>query len=118
MQNFEKKQLFRVKDHFPAIPDSEIEEIIYDPNKMLMMSMQIQKILPSRLHEAMLLFSFDPNHRETVKFYIEWCATCKSIAEVEEQINKTSIWLNVFFSLTFIILVSSWISILFGQLMQ
>lgn len=117
MQDFETKQFFGAKHPTPVLSESEIKEMISNPDRMLMMSMQTQKTLPSRLHEAMLLFSFDPNHRDTVRFYLEWCATCKSIAEVENQINKTNRWLNVFFSLTFFILISSWISILFARMM-
>lgn len=63
----------------PSVPlsASDEEEMISNPQAMYLHSLRTHKRLPERLHEAMLLFSFDPEFRNEVRLYMDWVSACE-----------------------------------------
>jgi hypothetical protein len=66
-------------------PDNELatpfveEDLIGSPSKMYMYSMATRRRLPRRLHDAMLLWAFDPEHSPCVQMYLEWSDHCEKM---------------------------------------
>jgi len=57
------------------------DDLIGSPVKMYMYSMATRRRLPRRLHDAMLLWAFDPGHGPYVQMYLEWSDHCEKMRE-------------------------------------
>ena len=70
------------------LSNSDIEMMSRDPRAMYLHSLQTNGRLPDSLHEAMLLFSFDPEFGQCVKDYLMWSASCEKINEAMERLRR------------------------------
>ncbi len=64
------------------------EELISSPEKMYSLSMSTRSRLPEDLHNAMLLWSFDPNYAYYVQMYLDWSSHCDRMKECRERFDK------------------------------
>ncbi|NBT59367.1 hypothetical protein EBT16_11350 [bacterium] len=63
------------------------EELISSPEKMYMLSLSIRDRLPENLHNAMLLWSFDPNNSHYVQMYLDWSSHCEEMKRSKERFD-------------------------------
>lgn len=64
------------------------EELISSPEKMYSLSMSTRSRLPEDLHNAMLLWSFDPNYAHYVQMYLDWSTHCDEMKAYRERFDK------------------------------
>lgn len=60
----------------------------HSPEEMYRHSIRMGRKLPDELHEAMLLWSFDPMHEDTVREYLEWVKTCEARKKYRSRMDK------------------------------
>ena len=63
----------------PLLPlsDEDIKEMETNPQAMYLYALRTHRRLPDRLHEAMLLHSFNSEHRQDVRMYMLWVSSCE-----------------------------------------
>lgn len=59
------------------LSEYEVEKMSRNPHAMYLHALKTHKRLPDRLHESMMLFSFDPEFGQCVKDYLMWHASCE-----------------------------------------
>jgi hypothetical protein len=91
MQEYSFDSNVFVRDSLPdlSLTDEEINRIKKCPASMYMLSLRTHSKLPDELHEAMLLFSFDPEHSECVRGYMSWVVACQDRLEMLERIRRS-----------------------------
>lgn len=67
------------------------EDYVKSPEKMYTLSLRTQKRLPDRLHEAMVMWSFDPAQSAYVKMYIDWVDHCEEMNAARERLERQQI---------------------------
>lgn len=60
-----------------TLSESDIDRMTSDPQAMYIYSLRTHKRLPGRLHDAMLLFSFNPEFKREVQMYLQWVTACE-----------------------------------------
>lgn len=65
------------------------EDFVSSPEKMYMLSLRIRGRLPDRLHEAMVMWSFDPSQSDYVKMYLDWTRHCDEMRVSRERLERT-----------------------------
>lgn len=68
--------------------DLKEEDFVSSPEKMYMLSMRIHDRLPDRLHESMLMWSFDPKQSDYVKMYLNWVGHCDEMKASRERTQR------------------------------
>jgi hypothetical protein len=53
------------------------EQLMASPMDMYMYALAIRDRLPENLHQAMIMWSFDPKQNEYVQMYLEWAKSCE-----------------------------------------
>jgi len=96
------------------LPDHLVEKMMSDPMAMYLHSLRTFARLPDRLHEAMLLFSFDPSYSSYVKMYMEWVCACEEREKVrlsrermEALQERTLVFLMLTCAVLFVFALSS-----------
>lgn len=64
------------------------EEFLASPEKMYMLSLRTRRRLPDRLHEAMVMWSFDPAHADHVRMYLNWIEHCDEMRASRERFER------------------------------
>jgi hypothetical protein len=64
------------------------DQIILSPEKMYLMSLNTREKLPERMHEAMLLWSFDPSASVYCQLYFDWISHCEKMQLYREKMDK------------------------------
>lgn len=64
------------------------EQLMASPVDMYLYSLAIRERLPEKLHQAMLMWSFDPNQNEHVQRYLEWVESCEERKVAKERWEK------------------------------
>lgn len=60
----------------------------HSPEEMYRHSIRTGRKLPDELHEAMLLWSFDPKQEGIVKEYLVWVKTCEEREKYRSRMDK------------------------------
>jgi len=71
-----------------SLTDEDIARVRRCPASMYMLSLRKHARLPDELHEAMLLFSFDPDHADCVRSYLEWAKSCDDRADALKRFRR------------------------------
>lgn len=80
---------------FPFETEPEIrrrltdEQLMASPVDMYLYSLSLRGKLPENLHQAMLMWSFDPKQNEHVQEYLKWIALCDERRTFRERMNKS-----------------------------
>jgi hypothetical protein len=64
------------------------EQLMASPVDMYLYSLAIRDRLPENLHQAMLMWSFDPKQNEHVQAYLTWATSCKERKVAKERWEK------------------------------
>jgi len=64
------------------------EQLLSSPMDMYLYSLAIRDRLPDDLHDAMLVWSFDPKEKEHVQAYISWVASCDERKKAKERWDR------------------------------
>lgn len=64
------------------------DDFISSPEKMYMLSLRTHNRLPDRLHEAMVMWSFDPAQSDYVKMYLDWARHCDEMRASRERFER------------------------------
>lgn len=64
------------------------EELVSSPEKMYMLSLSTRSKLPERLHNAMLLWSFDSKSAHYVQLYLDWSSHCEEMNAYRERFRR------------------------------
>lgn len=86
------------------------EQLMASPMDMYLYSLAIRDRLPDDLHDAMLVWSFDPQHKTHVQNYILWAASCeerkKAKRDWERKMELHDIIMKGTMALAFLALVT------------
>lgn len=72
----------------PAIGDPLRDALKSSPERMWDLSLRNKERLPDDLHEAMLLWSFDPAQKLYVQFYLDWAGHCEFMKASREKFER------------------------------
>jgi hypothetical protein len=64
------------------------EQLMASPVDMYLYALAIRDRLPDNLHQAMIMWSFDPNQNEHVQRYLEWVGSCEERKVAKERWEK------------------------------
>jgi len=79
---------------FPYQTEPEIrrrltdEQLMASPMDMYLYALALRDQLPENLHQAMIMWSFDPKQNEYVQMYLEWVASCEKRKTAKERWDK------------------------------
>lgn len=122
--NMQEFSFWRVRDDIclwsPNLPlsESEMDEMVSDPQAMYLHSLRTHKRLPDRLHEAMLLFSFHPNFRREVQLYLLWVADCEEREVHMKAFRRSEILRDFVLAASMFLLGVTLISILVAEFLR
>lgn len=68
--------------------DEPEDKIILSPEKMYLRSLATNEKLPERLHEAMIVWSFDSSSSFYCKLYLDWVSHLEKMQSYREKMNK------------------------------
>lgn len=64
------------------------EQLMASPMDMYLYALSLRDRLPEHLHQAMLMWSFDPKQNQHVQAYLEWVTSCEERKIAKEQWDK------------------------------
>jgi hypothetical protein len=75
------------------------EQLISSPADMYLYSLALKDRLPDELHNAMLVWSFDPEEKAHVQAYLSWVASCderkRARKDWERKMERSDTIMNV-----------------------
>lgn len=72
----------------PPIGNPLRDALKSSPERMWDLSLRNKERLPDDLHEAMLLWSFDPSQKLHVQFYLDWASQCELMKASREKFES------------------------------
>lgn len=72
----------------PPVGDPRREQLMRNPEAMWNASLSARTRLPDDLHEAMMLWSFDPKQSHWVQYYADWVDHCDSMRALRENFER------------------------------
>lgn len=64
------------------------EQLMASPTDMYLYALALRDKLPEHLHQAMLMWSFDPKQNQYVQMYLEWATSCEERKIAKERWDK------------------------------
>jgi len=64
------------------------EQLMASPVDMYLYALALRDRLPEHLHQAMIMWSFDPQQNQHVQAYLEWAKSCEERKIAKERWDK------------------------------
>lgn len=75
-------------EEFVHIPMLSKEQLRSSPEKMYWYALGTREKLPEELHDAMMLWSFDPANSFYCRLYLDWIGHCDEMRMIREKFEK------------------------------